>query len=369
MHIEELQAVGFRSYRQLSTTFHPKLNAIVGTNGQGKTNVLDMLYYLSMCKSPTRVPDSAAIRHGEEGFALHGKYRDREGLPSTVSLGLKRGQSKELRYDEQHCPRLASHIGRIPIVAAYPYDNELIADGGELRRKFLNALISQFDGGYLLALSQYERILAQRNAFLKQDQIQDTGLLEIYDCQLAEAALPVWRAREAACQDLAPIFQAYYSALSPEYEKASLAYKSHLHEGSLSDHLREVRQNDQRYQHTTVGIHRDNVEFRLNGYAIRREGSQGQQKSFVLALRLAQFHLLRQRIGHPPIFLLDDLFDRLDSARVERLATVFTDSSFGQVFITDTDPQRVLPLFRQAQGQGLLVKVQQGELIPQPIGV
>lgn len=367
MYIEELQASGFRSYRQLATSFHPKLNAIVGDNGQGKTNVLDMLYFLSMCKAPTRIPDTAAIRHGANGFALHGKYRNAEGIPATVSLGLKRGQGKELRYDDKLCPRLAAHIGKIPLVAVYPHDIELIADGGDLRRKFLNALISQFDPTYLPALSQYDRVLAQRNAYLKQQGMHDDGLLRILDAQLEQAAAPIWLARTNVCASLAPLVQRYYQLLSPEGENAELAYKSHLNDAALTALLDEHRASDLRYQYTTTGVHRDNIELRLNGYTIRREGSQGQQKAYVLALRLAQFHLLRERIGAPPIFLLDDLFDKLDTQRVEKLAAIFTGDTFGQVFVTDTDAQRLRPLFEQAHGEGLLLSASNGSLSPTTI--
>ncbi len=366
IHIRELQAVSFRSYRQLEVALHPGLNAIVGTNGQGKTNVLDMLYMLSMCKAPTRVPDASAIRHGQEGLALHGKYTDPSGQPATVSLAVKRNQGKTLRYDDQPCARLSDHIGRLPLVAIYPHDVELVWDGGELRRKFLNAFIAQFDRAYIHQLAAYERVLAQRNTLLRSDPL-DASLLEVYDMQLAQAAAPVHRARTAACEALAPRLADYYARLSPEGEAVGIAYVSPLNEGDLSGQLREARPRDLQRMFTTVGVHRDNIRLELNGHALRNMGSQGQQKTFIVALRLAQYHLLRERLGYAPILLLDDLFDKLDARRVGQLAEVFSGEHFGQVFITDTDPARVRPLFRHRGGEGRLLEARDGRLKEQAL--
>ncbi len=364
--IRELQALAFRSYQLLEVSFHPGLNAIVGTNGQGKTNILDMLYMLSMCKAPTRVPDASAIRHGEEGFALHGKYTDPAGHTATVSLGIKRNQGKTLRYDDQPCARLSDHIGRIPLMAIYPHDVELVWDGGELRRRFLNAFIAQFDPAYIQQLAAYEKILSQRNTLLRTPP-HDFSLLEVYDMQLAQTAVPVYQARLAACQALSPLLSEYYARLSPATERASITYLSVLSDGDLIPRLQEARPKDLQRMFTTVGIHRDNIRFELNRHALRNMGSQGQQKTFIVALRLAQYHLLRERLGYAPILLLDDLFDKLDAHRVGQLAEVFSGEHFGQVFITDTDPSRIRPLFRHRAGEGRLLEASNGQLNEQAL--
>lgn len=362
MHLEELQAVGFRSYAQLSARFSSHVNVLVGANGKGKTNVLDMIYLLSMCKLPNHIPDGSCIRHGDRAFSLHGKYTTDDGN-CEVSLGVRSGVGKVVKFNGQPYRRLSEHIGRIPLVAVYPHDTNLIDDGGDLRRRFMNAAISQYDQQYLPSLATYERALQQRNRFLRGDLLGGEAFLDVLDILLAEAAQPVYASRAMFCESLNPLFQESYSYLAPEGERVQLEYRSQLHSGDFSSLLRGSREQDMRMQYTTVGLHRDNLGFTLNGYTVRREGSQGQQKTFIIALRLALFRLLRKHIEHTPILLLDDVFDRLDAERVDRLVSYVSGEGFGQVFITDTDENRIGSIFPTDAAEWRLFEAVGGELI------
>lgn len=340
MHIQSLQAFNFKSYEYLAADFHPRINILIGDNGQGKTNVLDMLYYLSLCKSPLRFPDSAAIRHDAPSATLRGTYLDDEQL-FTVALSLKKNSPKELLLNETAYTRIADHVGRIPIVAIYPQDVDLTADGGDLKRRFMNATISQYEKEYLTAVQLYEKTLAQRNALLKQQGRIDEALLASLDNQLIATAAPIYRERKLLCERLLPLFREYYALIAQNGEMPDLQYRSQLTAGDYNEQLLAARLADKSAGHTTIGIHRDGIEFFLDGYPLRREGSQGQQKTFIVALRLAQFSYIAEILRKKPILLLDDIFDRFDERRIKQMLALFATEDFGQVFITDTSAAHI----------------------------
>lgn len=338
MYIQELQAFNFKNYEFLSVQFRPRINILIGNNGQGKTNVLDMLYYLSLCKSPTHHPDSASIRHETPYATLRGVYSDNNAQTFHVALALKRNAPKELLFNETAYSRLGEHIGKIPLVAIYPQDIELTCDGGDLKRRFLNATIAQYEKEYLTAIQHYELALAQRNALLKTRGHLDLQLLEMLEQRLVSSAAIIFRERKLLCERIAPQFEYFYNLIAPNHEQPNLVYRSQLSEGDFLELLQKARPTDTHLGHTTIGIHRDNIDFYLAGYPLRREGSQGQQKTFVVALRLAQFAYIAEITKQTPILLLDDIFDRFDAQRVENLLQLFSSDTFGQVFITDTSP-------------------------------
>ncbi len=360
MYLAELQAVNFRSYRQCDCLWHPRLNAIVGANGQGKTNVLDMVYYLSLCKSPGGLPDSASVHHGQEFFTLFGRY-DHQGQEHTVGLRNPLTGAKSVQYDGKPCPRLSDHIGQIALVAIYPHDAELITDGGDLRRRFMNVAIAQYSPTYLTSLTALERALAQRNAYLKNDAIQPT-LLEALDAQIAPLGTAIHQARMQLCERLNPLFSEIYSQIGAPDERVSLGYISQLNDADYSQLLRGSWDKDRTLMYTTVGPQRDTMDLRINGEPIRREGSQGQQKCFTIALRLALFALLRERCGYPPILLLDDLFDRLDGDRAASLLQLLAEGDYGQIFLTDTKAEQVSTLIAPWAGMGAMYRVQRKAL-------
>lgn len=339
MYIQDLQAFHFKSYDFLEVSFHPHLNFLVGNNGQGKTNVLDMLYYLSLCKSPQRFPDTSLIQHNAQQAILRGSYVAAEQTCS-VAISIKPHTTKEVLYNDAPYERLTDHIGRIPLVAVYPQDIDLALDGGDLKRRFMNATISQYAKEYLPTHQRYAQLLSQRNALLRG--IHDETLLGALDEQLVSLGLQLYLQRKAFCEALSPLFHYYYTLLAQSEEQPDLCYESQLAEGDFLTQLREARVRDLRMGYTTVGIQRDSIEFTLGGHPLRREGSQGQQKTFVVALRLAQFRYLADLLHEPPLLLLDDIFDRFDAERVGRLIELLNAEEFQQIFITDTSTPHVL---------------------------
>lgn len=333
MYIQDLQAFHFKSYDLLEVTFHPHLNFLIGENGAGKTNILDMLYYLSLCKSAQRFPDTSLIQHGASLATLRGNYVS-STQTCSVAMAIKSNAPKEVLFNDAPVPHIADHIGRIPLVAIYPQDVDLAADGGDLKRRFMNATISQYAPDYLATYQRYAFLLSQRNALLKGT--LDETMLGAIDEQLVPLGQSLYEARKAFCEALLPLFREYYALISQREERPGLEYRSQLSEEDFLSRLRSAREQDSRMGYTTVGIQRDSIDFSLDGYPLRREGSQGQQKSFVVALRLAQYRYLAQQIGESPILLLDDIFDRFDARRVERLVTLLGSEEFAQVFITDT---------------------------------
>lgn len=351
--LNHLQILNYRNIREASLDFSDKLNCFIGLNGQGKTNLLDAIYLLSFTKSAFAPSDSQNITHGEEIAMVQGTYGE-----ETFTCGLKKGVKKSFRRGKKDYKRLIDHIGLIPLVMVCPQDNQLVEEGSDERRRFLDAVISQQDKRYLEYLTQYNAILKQRNALLKQleDNDQpDFSLLEIFDEQLLEPAQYIFEARTKFIDAFLPIFQEVYASISGNNEQVKLQYVSQLKTRNLADALRNTHQRDLILGWTSQGIHKDELEMLIcdadNAYPLKRVASQGQQKSYLLAMKLAQALYLSGNpspvTGNPlPILLLDDIFDKLDSERVERIVRLVQSERFGQIFITDTDRQHLTTILQ-----------------------
>ena len=342
MWISTLNILNYRNIREASLEFAPKLNCFVGLNGQGKTNVLDAIYLLSFAKSSFTNQDSLNITHGEDLALVQGNYGE-----FTISCGIKRGQKKQFRRDKKDYPRLIDHIGLIPLVMISPSDQQLIDEGSDERRRFMDVVISQLDRKYLDYLTQYNALLKQRNALLKQyaEGPCPDDLLEVLEWQMTPLAEYIFKARTEFFEAFEPYFAETYSKISGSAEVPQLRYVSQLQDRDLRGAYVKTRQRDLILGWTSQGIHKDELEMRLGEWPLKQVGSQGQQRTFVLALKLAQALYIGK-----PILLLDDIFDRLDSERVERIVEMVQGEEFGQIFITDTDRQHLTEILKPNEG-------------------
>ena len=355
----------FKNCESAELVFSEKLNCFVGLNGAGKTNILDSIYYLSFCKSFFSSVDKQNIRHDQDFFSIHGTYSFDDKENESVSCVQKRDSKKSFKFNKKEYDRLSDHIGKFPLVMISPYDRDLINDGSELRRKFIDGVISQFDPQYLNALLKYNRALLQRNMQLRQfadSRHFDRALLQLWDDQLCGCATEIHRKRHTFLEEFHPIFQHYYEVVSGGREQVEVTYSSKLDQKPLSQLLEESLQQDSYSCYTNVGIHKDDLEFCLDGHPLKKFGSQGQQKSFVVSIRLAQFEYNYQKIGYKPILLLDDIFDKLDDQRVKKLVRLVGDNHFGQVFITDTQQQRIEQLFDDTNINHKIFEVDSGHV-------
>ena len=362
MVLNELSLINFKNYSEASIEVCNKVNCFVGNNGQGKTNVLDAIYYLAFCKSYFNPIDSQNIKHDEEFFVVQGGF-DREGKSEKIFCGLKRGQKKQFKRNKKEYAKLAEHIGLIPLVMVSPSDSELILGGSETRRKFIDGVIAQFNPVYLDNLLNYQKSLSQRNALLKsfsENRYFDEDSLMIWDHKLAQYGEPVFKERNAFLEEFIPIFQEYYGLIAPENEIVGLQYVTKLHEGKILDLLLEMRQKDRAIRYSSTGIHKDDLVFELGNHPMKRFGSQGQQKSYLLALKLAQFEYVKRKKTTKPIILLDDVFDKLDENRVEALIKLVSDPEFGQIFISDTSQERIEPILKKIGKEYRLYNVNEG---------
>lgn len=338
----ELKKIIIQNFRNIALQeleFSPNVNCISGGNGEGKTNLLDAICYLSMTKSAFAIPDRYNIRYGSASFALSGLYTMSSGQSTKITMQYSPSEGKQLRADDKPYSKLSEHIGLLPIVMVSPADAAMVSESGDERRRLLNSVLSQMDRQYLSSLQQYNRVLAQRNRLLK-DGEPDHSLLDTFDEQLSALAAPICAKRASFCESLVPTLSRYYSEISSGREEVDIVYQSDSLDGSLLSKLQERRQRDRLLHFTSAGPQRDDFVFKMDGEPIKRCGSQGQQKSFLVALKFAQHELMRQSYGFPPIMLLDDLFDKLDPKRIERLLSMVTKRDFGQIFITDPDKQR-----------------------------
>lgn len=371
MYLERLQLANFKNYESADETFSSNVNCLVGNNGVGKTNLLDAVYYLSFCKSYFNPIDSQNIRRDADFFAIHGEYKG--DLTSEedfkVSCTLKKGASKQMKYNKKVCSSFAEHIGRIPLVMVSPNDQVLVQGGSETRRKFVDGVISQTDRQYLQMLLQYQKALEQRNKLLKQFYEQryfEEESIAIWDEQLIRYGAPIFEARKTFLEEFTPLFEDYFRLIANHTDEVPvIVYQSAMLNGNdMGKLLQESRQRDAFMQYTTVGVHKDDLEFRIGEFPVKKFGSQGQQKTFLLALKLAQFEYICQHLGVKPILLLDDIFDKLDMVRVEQLVRLVGSSRFGQVFITDTQPGRVESIFENApEIDHKIFKVAQGQIM------
>lgn len=337
MKLEHLTIVNYKNIREADLDFSGNVNCFVGKNGMGKTNLLDAIYYLSFCKSFNNVLDSQAIHHGEEYFMLRGLY-ELNGMPEDIQCGYKAKSKKSFKRGGKEYKRLSDHIGLLPIVMLTPSDSILLNGGSDERRKFMDMVISQFNKPYLNALIRYNGALQQRNTLLKQDPpCLDRDLYRICEEQMDFYGQQLYAARKSFVEEFNPVFQEFYQKISLDREQVSLSYTSHFDKGSLIPLLDEARNRDLALQYTTRGSHKDDLIMQIGDYAMKQTGSQGQNKTFLVTLKLAQFDFLRKMGSTTPILLLDDIFDRLDGDRVEQIVKLVASSRFGQIFITDTN--------------------------------
>ena len=337
--LKKIVVQDFRNIQFQELSFSPNVNCISGNNGEGKTNLLDAIYYLSMTKSAFPAPDRYNYRYGTEGFTVGGTYAMENGLDSRFSIKVT-DQGKKLVRDDKPCGRLAEHIGTLPVVMVSPGDIGLVSDSGEERRRLSNAVLSQMDREYLSAVQAYTRLLAQRNRILK-DFALDAALLDVLDGRMEVHAARIYASRARFAEDLNPIVAHYYQLISGGGETVGIEYKSDLAKASLTEVFRAHRERDFQLRYTSSGIQRDDFSFTMDGHPIRRAGSQGQQKSFLVALKFAQYELMKRSYCFAPILLLDDVFDKLDLGRISNLIGMVAGSDFGQIFITDTDKKRL----------------------------
>ncbi len=351
MFLKKLSVLNFKNYPEAELSFSKQINCLTGNNGEGKTNILDAIHYLSFCKSFFNPIDSQNILHEAPFLMIQGLFELR-GEEDEIFCGLKRNQKKQFKRNKKEYSRLADHIGLYPLVMISPADSELITEGSESRRRFIDSVIAQFDRDYLENLIRYNKVLSHRNALLKQfgDSRQfDADSLEIWNLQLIEHGKKVHHGRQTFINAFVSIFQSYYELISGGKEKVNILYNSHLNEDSFAEVLEKALNRDRAIEYTSVGIHKDDLEFTINSYPIKKFASQGQQKSFLIALKLAQFDFIKKIKNITPILLLDDIYDKLDDLRVKQLMELVSSDKFGQLFVTDTHPTRLAELFQSGE--------------------
>lgn len=358
MKLDKLAILNYKNLESKTFAFDAKINCLVGPNGIGKSNVLDAIYHLSFGKGYFNSITSQNIRHGSDFFVLDATYQKDE-LEERIILSVKKGQRKIIKRNGKIYKRISDHIGLIPLVIISPADNDLIMEGGETRRRFIDGVISQSDPIYLENLLNYNRTLAQRNALLKHFAVNntyDSSTLQIYNEQMHRLAVPIYNKRLEFLETFTPIFESRYKSIQ-ENEKVSLSFESQLADKSLLDLLQENETRDRRATYTNYGIHRDDLVFHLNGHSIRRYGSQGQKKSYLIALKLAQFDFIKKDTNINPILLLDDIFDKLDESRVAQLIKLVDAQDFGQLFISDTHAERTENVIKQVHQSYKMIKL------------
>lgn len=349
MILKSLSLLNYKNFDSKSFVFNDKINCIVGNNGLGKTNVLDAIYHLSFGKSYFNPVATQNIKHNEDFFVINGDYLKNEGTEKIV-VSLKRGQKKVIKRNGKIYDKFSDHIGLLPLVIISPADRDLIVEGSDTRRKFIDSVISQSDKSYLSDLIKYTKILAQRNALLKYFALNHTfnnDTIDVYNTQLTDYGTRIFEKREAFLKAFIPVFKARYKVISNDKEEVDLVYESDLFENDLNTLLRNNINKDKALQYTNVGTHKDDLSFNIKQHPVKKFGSQGQQKSFLIALKLAQFDFIKAQSSVNPILLLDDIFDKLDEHRVAQIIKLVNDEQFGQLFISDTHPERTEDVIKQ----------------------
>ena len=365
MRLKRISILNYKNIEQTELDFSPKLNCFLGRNGMGKTNLLDAIFYLSFCKSAGNPIDSQNIRHEADFFMIQGWYEKEDGTCEEVYCGMKRRQKKQFKRNKKEYGRLSEHIGAFPLVMVSPADAGLIAGGSDERRKFMDVVISQYDKEYLDALIRYNKALQQRNSLLKSEQPVEDELLDVWEQSMTRSGETVYRKRDAFIQEFIPIFQSFYSSISQGSEQVSLTYESHARQGGLAEQFRQSRERDRIMGYTLRGIHKDELDMQLDGFPLKKEGSQGQTKTYLVALKLAQFDFLKRTAGTTPLLLLDDLFDKLDATRVEQIVKLVAGDDFGQIFITDTNRTHLDNILHNVGGDYRLYCVESGHISSQ----
>lgn len=368
MILERLSILNYKNIEQADLTLSPKINCFLGSNGMGKTNLLDAIYYLSFCKSHNNPIDSQNIRHDADFVVIQGWY-EIEGKQEEFFCSLRRRQKKQFKRNKKEYERFSDHIGLLPLVMVSPSDTELIIGGSDERRKFIDQFLSQFDKEYLYSLIRYNKALQQRNALLKTDGIIDDTLLDLWDEQLVGEGQIIYAKRKDFVDKFIPTFQRFYDFICSSNEKVQLKYESHFDTDNFADLLKQKRQRDKIIGYTTTGIHKDDLDMQMDGYSIKRVGSQGQNKTYVVALKLAQFDFLHKATETSPILLLDDIFDKLDSSRVEQIIKLVLDKDFGQIFVTDTNREHLDEILSRTNSNYHLYEVGKGEVVQKNIAL
>ncbi len=367
MILNSVSILNYRNIEAAELVFSDKFNCFIGNNGEGKTNLLDAIYFLSFCHSMFTNIDSQMIQHGKDFFMLNGKY----DADVDISVGMKRGHKKTFKRNGKAYRKLSEHIGLIPLICVSPDDVSIISGGSEERRRFLDIVISQYDNNYIEHLNRYNKALQQRNALLKQASEApypdsggisaeiDMSLMELWEEEMAANGEEVYKRRNDFVERFIPVFNNIYKEISGEHEDVSLRYISHCQRGDLLQVIQRDRNRDLAVGYSLHGIHKDDLEMLIDGYPMKREASQGQTKTYVISLKLAQFDFLNEN----PILLLDDVFDKLDSKRVENIVKMVSGKNFGQIFITDTNRDHLDKILSKGHFDYKLFNVQGGQFV------
>ena len=342
MYLKKIALFNYKNFSEVNFEFDSKINCFVGKNGIGKTNVLDAIYHLAYGKSYFNPLAVQNIKHGEEFFVIDGEF-EKQNRSEQIVCSLKKGSKKILKRNGKQYDKFSEHLGFIPLVIISPADRDLIIEGSETRRKFIDSVISQLDAVYLQELIKYQKTLNQRNALLKYfalNHVFDSDTLSIYNEQLNGFGQTIFEKRKQFILDFLPIFNKHHQAITGSEETVQLVYESQLFENDLLTLLQENTNKDRALHYTSVGIHKDDLLFEIDQYPIKKFGSQGQQKSYLIALKLAQFEFIKKQSGENPILLFDDIFDKLDETRVSKIVQMVNNNEFGQLFISDTHPER-----------------------------
>ncbi len=366
MFLSKIKVINFKNCREEKITFSDKINCFVGCNGAGKTNLLDAIYYLSFTKSYFNFSDQQNICHGQEFFAIHGTFIKDDATPDEISCIQKQNTKKQLKINQKEYDKISEHIGRFPCVMVSPYDRDLINEGSDVRRKFIDTVISQFDKIYLSDLIKYNKFIEQRNSLLKKFghfQQQDYSFLQLIDEQVAPIAEKIHQKRKSFIHDFEPIFEKHFNFISGGNENVEIEYESQLNIDTYLQTVKKQYKKDLDLRYSTVGVHKDDFIFKMDGYPIKKYGSQGQQKSFAVALKLAQFEFTRNILKYNPLLLLDDIFDKLDAQRVQKLIALVSGTDFGQIFITDTETQRTRQTFEHININYKIFEISKGKIL------
>lgn len=365
MLLKKISLFNFKNYAEADITLSSGINCFVGLNGSGKTNILDSIHYLSFTKSAFNSIDSQSIKHGESMFSVRGDF-EHDGQQNEVICALQQGQKKVVKVDKNEYDKLSEHIGRFPVVLIAPNDTDIIRDSNEIRRKFFDSILAQFDSEYFRELIRYSHYLKQRNSLLKhfaETKTFDADQLESYDVNLIVLSKSLYAKRNEFVKRYVPILEKHYLNISEGREKVGIQYHSQTSESDFEDNYVKALEKDKITQRTNVGIHKDQYEFQIDEKPLKKFGSQGQQKSFLIALKLTQFEIIKEEKGFKPLLLLDDIFDKLDDFRIKKLVEMVACHTFGQLFITDARPERSKSLLQDLEDELKVFEVENGEVL------
>ena len=364
MYLENIRLINFRNYKDVKMSFNDQINCLVGDNGVGKTNVLEGIYYLALTKNFQGTTDLQAIRHEADFFSIIGKF-NKDGKHKEVKCQMKRGEKKTVSMNDLTYDRISDHIGIYPVVLIAPNDTDIIRGGGENRRRFVDSVISQLDRTYLDNLLKYNHALRQRNSILKNTHLRDQldiDLIDPYDHLIMKIGSHIYKARKKFIETLSHLLMDIYSDISDCKEVVSIKYKSDLDSENFNVLFKESLSRDIALRRTSMGVHRDDYVFGIDGYPMKKFASQGQQKSMIVSLKMAQFEIIRTEKGFKPIILMDDIFDKLDDARIEKILNMVAGHTFGQIFVTDARPERTLSIFERIESNKSIYQIVDGKV-------